>query len=207
MTGGPGRLVSVDPDRLGQWLAGFAERHGGASLTDEPGPTGVGTVAVGGDGAVARCRPFEFDPLGIVLLRRGGYAVGLAAAGRLTAHKTGTRYVQSRTAAGGWSQHRFARRRSNQADALAGSVVERAQSMLGARAPHALVVGGDKALVRQVLQEPHLATLAALPRRELYDIPDPRLVVMHKALARGRAVRVDITETTPGAGPLAISAR
>ncbi len=197
MTGGPGRLVSVDPDRLGQWLAGFAERHGGASLTDEPGPTGVGTVAVGGDGAVARCRPFELDPLGIVLLRRGGYAVGLAAAGRLTAHKTGTRYVQSRTAAGGWSQHRFARRRSNQADALVGVVAGHAARLLvaGRRGiPAGLVVGGDRTLAASVLAEPLLRPLSGLPRRELYDLPDPRLAVLREALRRGRSVWVTLTE-------------
>jgi len=219
VTSGP-RRVEVAPERLTRWVEGFAARHG--EVAWERDDTAYRLVAA--DGSTARLEswtpPLDTAPppgllgwatapsrLGLILVRRGGYAVGLAEGDHLVTHKCGTRYVQSRTAAGGWSQQRFARRRSNQADALAGSVVERAQSMLGARAPHALVVGGDKALVRQVLQEPHLATLAALPRRELYDIPDPRLVVMHKALARGRAVRVDITETTPGAGPLAISAR
>ena len=55
----------------------------------------------------------------LLLLRRGGYGVGRASqGGALAASKVGTRYVQSRTAAGGWSQHRFARRRDNQAAGL-----------------------------------------------------------------------------------------
>lgn len=132
--------------------------------------------------------------LGLVLVRRGGYAVGAAERGELTAHHCGTRYVQSRTAAGGWSQQRFARRRGNQSDALVGSVADRAHAMLGGLRLGALVVGGDKALVRQVLADARLATLDALPRREFHDIPDPRFVVLQKVLQRGRAVRLTLTE-------------
>lgn len=132
--------------------------------------------------------------LGLILVRRGGYAVGLAEQGQLTAHHCGTKYVQSRTAAGGWSQQRFARRRGNQADALVGSVVDRATSMLSGATVDALVVGGDKALARQVLEEHRLRRLTALPRREFHDIPDPRFVVLQKVLRRGRAVQIQLTE-------------
>lgn len=135
--------------------------------------------------------------LGLVLVRRGGYAVGLAVGEELTDHYCGTRYVQSRTAKGGWSQQRFARRRGNQADALAGRVGEQAADrLLGPRGAlvAGLVVGGDKALVRQVLSEPVLAPLAALPRREFHDIPDPRFTVLQQTLRRGRATRVRIAE-------------
>jgi hypothetical protein len=107
--------------------------------------------------------------------------------------------VQSRTAAGGWSQHRFARRRDNQADALVLSVVEHARRVVLSSPAEALVVGGDKALVRDVLSDPRLAKLASLPRRELFDLPDPRLVVLKQALRRGRAVRITLTEPEPTA--------
>ncbi len=137
---------------------------------------------------------FEYDPLGLVLLRRGGYAVGLARGAALTEHKTGTRYVQSRTAAGGWSQQRFARRRGNQADELARAVAEHALRILPPGIPAGLVVGGDRALVAQVLADDRLAHLARLPRRELYDLPDPRLAVLREALERARSVRVTLTE-------------
>ena len=36
--------------------------------------------------------------------------------------------------------------------------------------------------------------LRGLPRRELYDLPDPRLAVLGQALERARAVRVTIEE-------------
>lgn len=199
------RLLEVAPERLERWVAGFGERHDGASVQTDGA---VVVSAAGGDGAVARFEHFEHDPLGVVLLRRGGYAVGLASAGVLTASKVGTRHVQSRTAAGGWSQHRFARRRDNQADALVDAVGGHAVRILlggnesprtGAPGiPRALVVGGDRALVAQVLGDSGLRSLADLPRRELYDLPDPRRAVLEDALRRGRAVRIELTDGTDG---------
>ena len=53
-----------------------------------------------------------------------------------------------------------------------------------------LVVGGDKALIVDVFDDPRLESLTPLPRRDLYDLPDPRLTVLQKALDRGRSVRV-----------------
>ena len=135
--------------------------------------------------------------LGLSLVRGGGYAVGLGDGQALTAHKVGTRYVQSRTAAGGWSQQRFARRRKNQADGLVGSVIEHARRVVLASPTDALVVGGDKGLIRDVLADARLSSLVELPRRELYDLPDPKLVVLERALRRARAVRIALTE--PGA--------
>ena len=132
--------------------------------------------------------------IGLILVRRGGYAVGLGQGRELVSHKVGTRYVQSRTAAGGWSQHRFARRRDNQADALVVSVIEHARRVVLASPTAALIVGGDKSLARDVLADPRLARLGKLPRRELFDLPDPRLVVLKQALRRGRAVRVLLAE-------------
>jgi hypothetical protein len=217
------RRVEVDPHRTALWVNGFAERHGALTwswadgsltLSAADGATAVleafvpgsarpdtvdgvdGVDEVGADGAlVAWAEPP--GGLALILVRRGGYAVGLGQGAELVEHKVGTRYVQSRTAAGGWSQHRFARRRDNQADALVGSVIEHALRMIrgsGASPPEALVVGGDKALVRDVLADARLARLAALPRRELFDLPDPRLVVLRQALRRGRSVRITLRE-------------
>ncbi len=109
----PERVVEVSADRFPGWRERFESNN-------PAGPTHL--VAVDW---------FRHDPLGIILVRRGGYAVGLAHGDRLTAHKVGTRYVQSRTAAGGWSQQRFARRRANQADGLVGAVAEHAVRLLG----------------------------------------------------------------------------
>lgn len=140
--------------------------------------------------------------LGLVLIRRGGYAVGRAEGASLASHKSGTRYVQSRTAAGGWSQQRFARRRSNQADALLVTVAERLRTLLVAEQhaprPAGLVVGGDRALTARLLelltQDAVTRDLPDLPRRELPDLPDPRLEVLRTALRRGRAVRVRVAD-------------
>lgn len=170
------RVVEVAQARLDGWLERFA-----ANNPDGPQRV-VGVVR------------FEHDPLAVLLVRRGGYAVGVASGDRLTSHKVGTRYVQSRTAAGGWSQQRFARRRANQADGLVGAAAEHAVRLLAGTRPAGLVVGGDRALVASLLEDDRLAGLRGLPRRELYDLPDPRLDVLRRALERGRAVRVTIQE-------------
>jgi hypothetical protein len=201
------RLVEVDPERVELWVKGFAERHG--ALTWSSVPRSVALSAA--DGATAVLEPFvpgapasavhelarwATPPtcLALVLVRRGGYAVGVGQGSQLVAHKVGTRYVQSRTAAGGWSQHRFARRRDNQADALVISVIEHTRRVVLAAPRDALVVGGDKTLVRDVLADARLSGLAELPRRELFDLPDPKLVVLQRALRRGRAVRITLSE-------------
>lgn len=211
------RRIEVDPERIVLWVNGFADRHGELSWSSADGSAAL-TAA---DGATAVLEPFGAEVLGgvqglgslealgewaippadlaLVLVRRGGYAVGVGKETELVAHKVGTRYVQSRTAAGGWSQQRFARRRANQADGLVGSVIEHTRRVVLAWPSDALVVGGDKALVRDVLSDARLAGLVQLPRRELFDIPDPKLVVLQRALRRGRAVRISLAEPRPAA--------
>ena len=198
------RVIEVDPKRLDRWLAGFAERHGHTDATEETTPGGVVVSAQAADGFRAVATPFAHEPLGVVLVRRGGYAVGLASGGGFTSSKVGSRHVQSRTAAGGWSQQRFARRRGKQADELVDAVVGHARRILlgddespreGAPGiPRGLVVGGDRTLVREVLEASALRALRGLPTRELYDLPDPKRDVLETALRRGRAVRVALTE-------------
>src|SRR4051794_33690164 len=120
------RHVTVAPERLERWLAGFAERHG--EVTTTSGPETV--ELVGADDAHAWVE-VPFPPLtgdlveharhprriGVLLVRRGGYAVGIFAGTTLTTSKVGSSYVQGTTKAGGWSQQRYARRRANQASA------------------------------------------------------------------------------------------
>ena len=50
--------------------------------------------------------------------------------------------------------------------------------------------------MREVLDARALRALAGLPMRELYDLPDPKRDVLETALRRGRAVRIELTETT-----------
>ncbi len=180
------RVVEVAPDRLAGWLSRFAANNAGL-----PAPQ-----------RVVRIDRFDHDPLAVLLVRRGGYAIGLTRGGVLVDAKVGTRHVQSRTAAGGWSQQRFARRRSNQADALVDAVTEHAVRIHHRGIPAGLVLGGDRALAADVLTDPRLGFLTDLPRRELYDLPDPRRKVLEEAVRRGRAVRVTIEDdpTAPSAG-------
>lgn len=187
------RIVEVDPARLDRWVEGFAARHDGVTRADEPGRV----VLDGGDGAHAVGETFEHQRIGLLLLRRGGHAVGRDEGGELLAHTCGTGYVQSRTKAGGWSQQRYARRRGNQAD----GVVDKAVGLALRHLPHgsvdALVVGGDRRLVGQALEDPRLTHLLDLPRRRMWDLPDPRLRVLAEAARRARSVRMELYEPAP----------
>ena len=133
------RRVTVGSDRLARWLEGFAERHG--AVTTETGPEVV--ALTGADGARAWVT-VPFPPLqgglvehvarprtvGVLLVRRGGYAAGVFVGRELVASKVDTGYVQGTTKAGGWSQQRFARRRANQAAALFGEAADVAARVL-----------------------------------------------------------------------------
>ncbi len=137
-------------------------------------------------------------PVVLLLVRRGGYAVGVVDAGRLTASKVGTRYVQSRTAAGGWSQQRFARRRDNQAaallDTLAATAVRLVLGADGRSAPPGVVVvtGGDRALADELMDDPRLAALASARAGRHLQVPDPRKDVLQRAVEQALAVQVDV---------------
>ncbi|WP_068323859.1 acVLRF1 family peptidyl-tRNA hydrolase [Janibacter terrae] len=184
------RTVEVDPARLDRWAAGFAARHDGVTRADEPGRV----VLRGGDGASAVGERFDHERIGLVLLRRGGHAVGRDEGGDLLAHTCGTGYVQGRTKKGGWSQQRYARRRGNQSDAVVDAVVGLALRHLPRGSVDALLVGGDRRLVAQVLEDPRLAHLRDLPRRELWGLPDPRFAVLVDAARRARAVWLAVDE-------------
>jgi Actinobacteria/chloroflexi VLRF1 release factor len=212
---GGGRWVEVDPDRLARWLAGFAERHGGYAPTAADNVrTGDGdTLTVcGADGATAELHPppgvapADVEGLvatagaprriGLLLVRRGGYGVGVAEGAELTASKVDSRYVQSRTAAGGWSQQRFARRRDNQARAVAGAAAEVAVRLLLPEAGRlaALVAGGDRRLADEALADARLAPLRPLRAGRFLDVPDPRLAVLQAAVRAARTVRIRVVE-------------
>lgn len=170
------RLVEVAPERFDAWRERF----------DAANPDGPQRIV-----GIAR---FEPRHLAVVLIRRGGYAVAHVDGIALVAHKVGTRHVQSRTAAGGWSQQRFARRRGNQADELVRAVAEHATRIVPDGIPGGLVVGGDKALVRDVLDDARLKPLGELPTREFFDIGDPKRAVLDDVVRRARAVRVTIDD-------------
>ena len=133
---------------------------------------------------------------GLVLVRRGGYGVGVAVAGQLVASKVGSRRVRGRTKAGGWSQRRFANRRDEQARAAFMAAADVAARVLTPELAglDALVCGGDRRAVEAVLADPRLRALAALPRGRFLDVPDPRQAVLVRAAERSAAVVVTVTD-------------
>ena len=198
---GGGREVGVAPERLGRWLEGFAERHGGATVD--------GTTWTGADGAVAEVEvpypPLEGDLLahvlaprrvGILLVRLGGHAVAVAEGERLVVSKVGSRQVHGRSAAGGWSQQRFARRREGQVRVAHDAAAQTAVDVL---LPHAASLdavrtGGERTAVDAVLDDRRLAPLAALVTGPLLDVPDPRLKVLETVPALLREVRIRVLD-------------
>ncbi len=130
---------------------------------------------------------------GVLLVRKGGFAVGAVEHGVLAVSKVGQRHVQGRTKAGGQSQQRFARRRDNQARQAYEAAAEHAQRILSGRLD-ALVCGGDRAAVEQVLGDARLRAAATVRVSPWLDVPDPRRGVLEQAVTDGRSVQVRVHE-------------
>ena len=71
--------------------------------------------------------------VGVLLVRLGGYAAGVFTGYPpvLGDAKVGSRLVHGRSAAGGWSQHRFARRREKQVNEALGAAADAAVMIFG----------------------------------------------------------------------------
>lgn len=210
--------VPVPRERLSRWLDNFAASHGAPSFSLDADEAGVDELVVQApDGAVARfVVPYgpvvtTGDPradvlahlahdrtVGVLLVRRGGHAVGVFVGDRLAASKVGTSYVQGRTKAGGWSQQRYARRRSNQADRVVERTADDAVRVLVDAAPgplEGLVCGGDQALCEQVLADPRLAEVRARWQPQtVHPVPDPRLRVLQGFVDRVTGVQVVLND-------------
>jgi hypothetical protein len=208
---GGGRRLGVAPERLGRWLDGVAERHG--SFTDVVLTDGVVHVTCVDGTTLALRAPFdwvpgpallssftagarEFHRAAVLLVRRGRWAVGVFDGADLVVSKVDARQVQGRTAAGGWSQQRFARRRGHQTDAVVEHAVETAVRVLlpHARSVTALFSGGDRGLADEVLADPRLRALAALRREPPLDVGEPTKAVLLETPKQFRAVDVHIVE-------------
>jgi hypothetical protein len=207
-----GRRVEVGPERVDGWLTRFAERHGEG--TTVAGPDEV--VVTAADGAEARLQvpfpPLTVDPavpdrglaahvlrprrVGVLLVRLGGHAVGVFDGDRLVTSKVGSRQVHGRSAAGGWSQQRFARRREGQVRVALAAAADLAATLLVpvAGTLDAVVLGGDRRSVDTVLADTRLAPLRPLVVPPLLDVPDPRRAVLDSAPARYRSVRIVLVD-------------
>jgi len=118
-----------------------------------------------------------------LLVRLGGYAVGVFEGERLVVSKVGSRFVKGRHKKGGSSSGRFSRRRDEQARALIEEAAEVAVRVLEPwrdRVEFA-ALGGDRTAIDRVLAaDPELGWLAekALPR--LFSVPEPRQAVLER---------------------------
>jgi hypothetical protein len=201
------RIVTVAPERLDRWLTGFSERHGAISVTADPAQL----IVVGSDGAQAAIAvPFpplraDDDPInallqhvsaerriGALLVRKGGYAVGVFSGRRLITSKVGSSYVQGKTKAGGWSQHRFARRRSNQAEKAFAAAADAASSVLLPVVDEltTVILGGDRTAVTAVLAASRLAPIQAKSSSSVLPVAEPRLKVLRAFPDQFLAIRI-----------------
>ncbi|GID31867.1 acVLRF1 family peptidyl-tRNA hydrolase [Paractinoplanes brasiliensis] len=202
---GGGKWVDVAPERLPRWLENFERRHGayretGLTLTAEDGATATWHTPPGAGKAetIAELMEIARRPrrMGLLLARKGAVAAGIAVGAELVDSKVDRNYVQGRTAAGGWSQQRFARRRDNQAKAAAadGAGIVGRILLPSVRDLTVLVTGGDRAAVEAILSAPSLAPLAAIRADRFLDVPEPRHAVLVSAVAGARAVSVLVKE-------------
>ena len=81
--------------------------------------------------------------VGVVLLRLGRYAVGVARGARLLASKTSARYVKNRHRAGGQSQRRFERSRERLVRELYDKTCETAQTIFAPFEIDYIMLGGE----------------------------------------------------------------
>ena len=197
-------LVLVQTARWQRWVDNFDERHGGSELVVVDGAlrgqaqdgshfTARLPFAASYDGpaepgafTAAAAPPVQW---GILLVRKGGFAVARLQHATMVEHKIGQRHVQGRTKAGGQSQQRFARRRDNHARQAYEAAADQAARILAGVAT--VVTGGDHGAVDAVLTDPRLASLTVVG--PWLAVPDPRRAVLDQAVADARALQVEVT--------------
>ena len=162
--------------------------------------------------------------VGVLLVRLGGYAAGVFTGYPpvLGDAKVGSRPVHGRSAAGGWSQHRFARRREKQASEALSAAADAAVMIFGqagatvrstsqkrattsgaaaagrpqprATRLDAVVLGGDRRAVADLRDDPRLAPYFGLATERFLTVPDPKRAVLLEAARQFTAVRIWLTE-------------
>jgi VLRF1 release factor-like protein len=212
----PPRVLDVAPERFVGWISSFAERHGGKLAAKQDAKT---VIFLADDGSEARCQ-VPFPPfaravgapadvaamlaghacadrtVGVLLVRRGGYAAGVFTGTEptLAASKVGSRLVHGRSAAGGQSQQRFARRRENQARQAMTAAADTAAAVFAPFTLDALVLGGDRRALASVRSDVRLAPFFERAVDRFLTVPDPRLTVLRGTPRLFRAIRIALAE-------------
>jgi hypothetical protein len=195
----------VPAARIERWVANFEDRHG-ETVLDVRDRCLYGTAVDGSWFSAAA--PFGRDidtpevgaliaastapaHWGILLVRKGGFAVARLEGDRIVESKVGQRHVQGRTKAGGQSQQRFARRRDNQARQAFEAAADHAVRIVGG--VPVLVVGGDHAAVNAVLEDARLRAAGLGVCGPFLTVPDPRRGVLETAIRDACSVRMTVT--------------
>ena len=124
--------------------------------------------------------------IALVLVRLGAYSIGICRGTELIDSKTGTGLVHARHKKGGSSQARFARHREKQIEQFLIRVCGHAREQIE---PHArslddLVYGGARTTILLLRKRcPFMNQFDDRILRMLLDIPDPRKVVLEKAVS------------------------
>jgi peptide subunit release factor 1 (eRF1) len=115
-----------------------------------------------------------------ILVRRGGYAVGVFEGERLVASKVGTRFVKGRHKKGGSSSNRFRRRREEQERELLDAATVTARAVLDPYRDRIeyVALGGDRGAATRVADA--LPWLADRRLERFFDVPDPRRRVLER---------------------------
>ena len=182
--------------------ATLAANAGAASATDPAGPATPADVAAIAEAFAAHAR--RPRTVGVLLVRLGGYAAGVFTGYPpvLQDAKVGSRLVHGRSAAGGWSQHRFARRREKQANEALDAAADAAVAIftkggMGGKKARldAVVLGGDRRAVAELRDDPRLAPYFRLAAERFLTVPDPKRAVLLETPRLFTAVRIRLTET------------
>ncbi len=207
---GGGRAVEVPPERLAGWFARFADGHGGV-VTTEAGPDEVRVTAADGTTATATV---PFGPLAepsvealvahallpraiaLLLVRLGGHSVGVARDGRVELSRTDRHLVHGRSAAGGWSQQRFARRRAGQARHALQAAARDVAEVLVPRLSEvdAVVLGGDRRALDELRGDRRLTPLFARAEPRVLEVGEPSRAVLEEAAVRALSVQVTVRD-------------
>jgi hypothetical protein len=205
-----GHVSFTAPDgSVAQCHPPFPPAGGLAALIEGAVPLDVEDPAAIAEALAAHAR--RPRTVGVLLVRLGGYAAGVFTGYPpvLQDAKVGSRLVHGRSAAGGWSQHRFARRREKQVNEALTAAADAAVMIFGrggmggkketatARSKNldAVVLGGDRRAVAELRDDQRLAPYFKLAAERFLTVPDPKRAVLLETPRQFTAVRIRLTET------------
>jgi hypothetical protein len=133
-------------------------------------------------------KQFSYDYIiALVLIRLGSYAIGVYRGEKRLGSKVGTGLVHGRHRQGGSSAHRFERHRDKQIEYFMTRVCQHAREQIEPylKSLDYISYGGARTTIIQLQKQcPLLGRLKTPTLPPLLDIPDPRQLVLEKAISR-----------------------